>query len=120
MVTDAAYATVTPVFCVLEFTAAGWRCYGVSGFGSVTEDDVEFGGELAELGIFEGGEIDGDGVAGFGVFDSAVDAVALVAGMTFDVALRRELFFALHFHLEVNVGRTAGIGDGLDGAEEIF
>src|SRR5437660_7944275 len=40
--------------------------------------------------------------------------------MALDVALRGEQFFSGPLDLEVNVRRTAGVGDRFDGAEIIF
>src|SRR5947209_7248807 len=48
------------------------------------------------------------------------DAVACVFWLAFDEALRDELLFALDLDGDMDVGRAARIGDGLDGAESVF
>ena len=72
------------------------------------------------FGIFERLEVDRHRLAGFGVADAAVDAVALVLRMALDVALRGEVRAARPLDLEMDVRRAAGVGDRLDGAEVVL
>src|SRR5688500_9870561 len=75
--------------------------------------DVEPGGKLADLRALKRCEVDGYGVAFPALAEIAENAVPLVAGMAFDVALGCQQFLVALLDLVVNVRRTAGIGDRL-------
>src|SRR5206468_3347904 len=84
------------------------------------EDDVEVRRHLADPRLLDGGEGDEDRLARLGVADAAEDAVALVAGLALDVALRRQQLLAAALDLEVDVRRPPGVGDRLDRAEVVL
>ena len=84
------------------------------------EHDVEARCEFARLRAFERGEIHCDCVAQLLIAHAAPDAVLFIAGMAFDVALRRQQIFPLRLHLVVNVRRPSRIRHRLDRAEKIL
>ena len=86
----------------------------------VAEDDVEACRQLADARAFERCEVDDDSVAGLDIADAAEDAVAIISRFAFDVALRCQQLFGALFHLEVNVRRSTGIRNRLDGPEVVF
>jgi len=91
-----------------------------SAFRGVAHDDVEFGAEFTGFAACDGGEGDGDGGLMFFGAEVFPDAVFGVAGVVFDVTLSGPFFAALHFDGEVDVRGAAWIGDGFDGAEDVF
>ena len=85
------------------------------------DNEVDFCDFFAELGIGDWVEGCGGGSAGLGVAYGAVDAVAIVAVFFLcDENLRGEGIFALNADFDMDVWSSAGVGDGLDGAEVEF
>src|SRR5690606_2293715 len=91
-----------------------------SSLGRESEYDVELGIQFANLRTFERSEVDRYRVARLGIAHRTPNTVALVLRFALDVALRGELLALGHFHREVDVRRTAGVGHRLDRAEVIL
>src|SRR2546422_8712270 len=91
-----------------------------SHFRGETEHDVEASGDFADARSFERSKFHRHGLPLLEVLDTFPNAVFFIAGMTLDVALGGQQFFAALFDLVVNVRRAARIRHRLDGAEQIF
>ena len=76
------------------------------------EHDVEAGFEFAGFRFLDRLEVDRHRVAGLGVADTAVDAVAIVLRMALDVALRSKLVLATLLDFEMNMRRATRVGTG--------
>ena len=85
----------------------------------VAHDDVEICGKFANLGFRDRREVHDHRFARLGVFDSFENHVLLISRLALDVALRRLLIAAFHFHREMNVRGAARVGDWFDSAEII-
>src|SRR5262249_49969040 len=83
------------------------------------EHDVEAGGQFADARAGHRGEVDGDGFALHAVADAVVNAVAGVARVAANVALRGEFALPADLDLEVDVRRAPRVGHRLDRAEVI-
>ena len=88
--------------------------------GSPAEHDVEASGQLADLGLLDGLEGNDDRGALAGVADAVEHAVASVLRVARHINLRREQLLAALPDAEVDVRRASGVGNGLDGAEEVL
>src|SRR5262245_1562654 len=85
-----------------------------------SERNVEFRCQLANPGFLDLFKIDGDRSAGLFVADAAVDAVAVVAVVALDIALRGQQFLAALFDFEVNMRRESWVRHRSYGTEVIF
>ena len=96
------------------------QIFDTSRFGRETQHEVEFRTQFADPRACQRREFHGDGGALLLIADASPNAVLFISRVAFDVALGREKFFAVPFHLVVDVRRSAWIGHGLDGAEQVL
>src|SRR5262245_7568880 len=101
-VTAVGWASMTrPTLCGANSSVA---------FRRPAQHHVEFGRMLADLRSFHGHEVNGNRIAGLWVADGAIDAVARIAGMALDVALRSQQLLAALLDLEVDVRCAYRVG----------
>jgi len=84
-------------------------------------DYVEGRGEFTDARIFDRHKIHGHGFLRPGVADVAVNAIARISGMSFDIKLGRPRLASFHSNHEMNVRRGARrVGDRFNCAKAIF